>query len=63
MECLQDEPEALAYLKSLPASHQNYFSKWIEAAKTEMTNTKRISMVVNALINKWSFATMMHAAK
>lgn len=61
--CLEDEPAALEYLKSLPASHQNYFSKWIEAAKTEPTKTKRITMVINALANKWSYVEMLHSAK
>ncbi|MBC7423112.1 MAG: DUF1905 domain-containing protein [Ferruginibacter sp.] len=63
MDCLADEPEALAYLKSLPTSHQNYFSKWIESARTEPTKTKRITMVVNALAKKWTFPQMLHADK
>jgi len=63
LECLEDEPGGLAYLKSLPASHQNYFSKWIESAKTEPTKTKRIAMVVNALVKKWTFPQMLHAEK
>ena len=63
IDCLADEPEALAYLKSLPTSHQNYFSKWIETAKTEPTKTKRIAMVVNALAKKWAYPQMLHAEK
>ncbi len=63
MECLEDEPAALAYLKSLPTSHQNYFSKWIESAKTEPTKIKRIALVVNALAKKWAFLQMLHVEK
>ena len=63
MDCLADEPEALAYLKSLPTSHQNYFTKWIESARTEPTKTKRIAMAVNALAKKWDFPQMLHAEK
>lgn len=59
MECLADEPEALAHFKSLPKSHQNYFSKWIESAKTEPTKAKRIAQAVNALAKKWGYAEMI----
>ena len=40
MDCLNDEPEAFLFFNSMPGSHQRYFSKWIEAAKTEPTKTK-----------------------
>jgi uncharacterized protein YdeI (YjbR/CyaY-like superfamily) len=36
MQCLADEPKALAFFNKLPKSHQNYYSKWIESAKTEL---------------------------
>ena len=49
IECLNDEPEANQFFNSLPKSHQNYFSKWIESAKTIETKSKRIAMAVNAL--------------
>src|SRR5262245_21730966 len=34
IECLKDEPEAYKYFNSLPQGHRNYFTKWIETAKT-----------------------------
>ncbi len=49
MLCLDDDPAALAYFKTLPKGHQNYFSKWIEQAKTVETKTKRITQAVTAL--------------
>jgi hypothetical protein len=49
MLCLDDDPAALAYFKTLPKGHQNYFSKWIEQAKTIETKTKRITQAVTAL--------------
>lgn len=49
MECLTDVPEALAYFNTLPGSHQNYFSKWIESAKTVDTRARRISQAVQGL--------------
>ncbi len=63
LQCLADEPEALNYFQSLPGAHQNYFSKWIESAKTAPTKTKRITKTVNALIKKIGFAEMLRSAK
>ncbi|MDB5280751.1 MAG: hypothetical protein JWR61_5706 [Ferruginibacter sp.] len=63
MECLQDEPAAMQYFQSLPKSHQHYFSKWIESAKTEPTKTKRIAMAVNAISKKMNFGQMLRSAK
>lgn len=63
MECLKDEPAAVKKFKSLPGSHQRYFSKWIESAKTEATKAKRIAMTVNALAKGWGFAEMIRANK
>ncbi len=59
LECLEDEPAALKYFNALPRSHQNYFGNWIKTAKTEATKTKRIAMVVNAMIKKQDFASML----
>src|SRR5215218_9635027 len=49
MECLADEPAALARFKALTKSHQNYFTNWINQAKTEPTKAKRIAASINAL--------------
>jgi len=59
VECLNDEPSALQFFNTLPISHQNYFSKWVESAKTEATRTKRIAMAINALSKKMSFPEML----
>ncbi len=61
LECLHDEPKALAFFNSLTGSHRNYFSKWIESAKTSATKTKRIAMAVNALAKKWGYPEMIRA--
>jgi hypothetical protein len=57
--CLEDEPAALDYFKSLPKGHQRYFSNWIESAKTDTTKTKRIAQAVNALAIKLGFSEMV----
>jgi hypothetical protein len=62
-ECMTDEPAALAHFSAMPKSHQHYFSKWIESAKTEATKTKRIALAVSALAKKMDFGAMIRAQK
>ena len=63
LKCLRDDPDALQYFKALPKSHQNYFSNWIESAKTNATKTKRIVMAVTGLSKKQGFGEMIRANK
>ena len=63
MECLSDDPMAKLFFESLPGSHQRYFSKWIDSAKTDETKVKRISLAVNALSKKLGYADMLRASK
>lgn len=63
MECMRDEPMALAYFNSLTKGHQGYFIKWINEAKTEQTRTKRIAQTVNALAKKFDFGLMLRELK
>ncbi len=59
LECLKDEPAAQKHFQSLTGSHQRYFSKWIDSAKTEGTKTKRIALAVNALAKGWGYPEMI----
>ena len=61
--CLNDEPAAISYFNSLSGSHRNYFSKWIDSAKTEPTKTKRIAMAVSALARGMGYPEMMREEK
>ena len=63
LDCLNDDPVASVFFKSLTGSHQRYISKWIEAAKTEPTRVKRIANAVNALSKKMGFREMLRAGK
>lgn len=63
MECLADDPAAKTFFDSLTGSHQRYFSKWIDSAKTEPTKVKRIAMAVNALAKKWGYGEMIRGGK
>ena len=61
MECLADEPKALAFFKTMPRSFQNYYSKWIESAKTDPTQTKRIAQAVSTLARGMNFSEMVRS--
>ena len=63
MECLQDEPAAMKIFSNLPGSHQQYYSKWIETAKTDATKIKRIAIVVNGLARNMDFGAMLREQK
>ncbi|HVE62075.1 MAG TPA: YdeI/OmpD-associated family protein [Chitinophagaceae bacterium] len=63
IECLKDEPAAFNHFYRLPKSHQNYFTRWIESAKTIQTKSKRIALTVNSLSTGKSFSEMFRAMK
>ncbi len=63
MECLADEPAAYEFFMSKSKSHQRYYSKWIESAKTTSTKTKRIAMAVSSLMKKMDFGEMLRAQR
>jgi hypothetical protein len=63
LDCLKDEPEAFAKFGKLLKSHQNYYSNWIESAKTIPTKSKRIAMVVDAMYKGMDFGEMLRAAR
>lgn len=63
MDCLQDEPLALQHFKGLPKSHQNYFTRWIESAKTDTTKAKRIAQAINGLSKGAQFGEVIREIK
>lgn len=63
LTCLMDEPMANQFFQTLTPSHQRYFSKWIDSAKTRATKVKRIAMAVNALAHKMGYAEMIRDEK
>jgi hypothetical protein len=63
ISCLKEDPAALKFFKSLPPSHQQYYSKWIESAKTAATKTKRIVISIEAFGKKKGYGEMMRAYK
>ncbi len=63
LDCLKDEPAAVETFEKLPPSHQKYFSKWIDSAKTETTKAKRIALSVTALSYGKGYAAMLQSLK
>jgi hypothetical protein len=63
VECLDDDEKAKSFFYTQPKSHQNYFSKWIESAKTDITKSKRITLAINALSKKMNYAEMIRNSK
>jgi uncharacterized protein YdeI (YjbR/CyaY-like superfamily) len=61
--CLKDDPPAYSHFKTLTKGHQQYFSKWIESAKTSSTKAKRIVMAVTALAKQQGFPEMLRENK
>ncbi len=63
LACLADEPNALAFFRTLAKGHQNYFSHWIESAKTTETKAKRITQAVTGLALGLGYGEMMRYFK
>ncbi len=61
--CLAEDETLLARFVQQPKSHQNYFIKWINAAKTEPTHTKRLVMTVNAMEKLQDYGAMIREGK
>lgn len=59
LDCLNDEPKALRFFNTLSPSHQNYYGKWIESAKTIDTKSKRIARAINTLARGMNYAEMI----
>jgi len=61
LACLADAPDALTFFETLPRSHQQYFSNWIDSAKTVPTREKRLSQATAGLSMKLSYGdTIRH---
>lgn len=59
LSCLEEDLSALKHFESLAGSHQKYFSKWIESAKTMNTKADRIAKTLFAMKNKMDYGAMI----
>lgn len=61
--CLSEEEFLMENFLKQPKSHQNYFIRWINEAKTEVTRTKRLVMTVEAMIKQQDFGAMIRESQ
>jgi hypothetical protein len=59
LECLSDAPKAEKKFRSLPFSHQMYYSNWIESARTIDTKAKRINLTIVAMEKNLTYGEML----
>jgi hypothetical protein len=62
-ECLEFEDGTMETFMGMPKSHQNYFIKWINDAKTDETRAKRIVNTINAMLRKLNYGQMLRELK
>jgi uncharacterized protein YdeI (YjbR/CyaY-like superfamily) len=61
LTCLEDVPEAQAYFNAMPPSHQKYYTRWIESAKTAETKARRITKAIQGMTMQMNFGeTIRH---
>lgn len=63
MDCMGDDKKAKAYFATLTGSHQRYFSKWIDSAKTEETKANRIARALSALSRNMGYPEMLRESR
>ncbi|GAB3705060.1 hypothetical protein GCM10027592_37060 [Spirosoma flavus] len=59
LACLTDDPDAKRQFDSLPKSHQQYFSNWIEDAKTPETKETRLVQAIRGLAMGMNYGEMI----
>ena len=62
-DCLADVEDGMAQFLKLPKSHQNYYIKWINEAKTETTRVKRLAQTAQAMALKMNYGEMIRFNK
>jgi hypothetical protein len=63
-ECFEFErPEAFEFFSGLAKSHQGYFIKWINDAKTDTTRANRIANTINAAVRRMDYGMMLREQK
>jgi len=63
-ECFEfEEPQAFEFFSGLSKSHQGYFIKWINDAKTEQTRANRIVCTINAAVRRMDYGMMLREQK
>jgi hypothetical protein len=60
---LKEEKKALQVFRKQPFSHQNYFHRYVAAAKTKATRATRIVNIITAMYRGQDFGAMIRSLK
>jgi hypothetical protein len=63
LNCLAEEESSLEYFLSLPKGHQNYYSNWVDSAKSATTKSDRIVKTMFAMKHKMDYGSMIRHFK
>jgi hypothetical protein len=63
LNCLAEDQTALERFNSLAKGHKNYFSNWVESAKTIGTKSDRIAKTLFAMQNQMDYGQMIRHFK
>ncbi|MBL7998639.1 MAG: DUF1905 domain-containing protein, partial [Candidatus Kapabacteria bacterium] len=63
LDAVAADNDAQTFFATLSGSHQRYFSKWIDSAKTQTTRERRIVQAVVALGRRMGYPEMIRAQK
>lgn len=63
LNCLSEEESALQHFLSLTKGHQNYYSNWVESAKSANTKADRITKTLFAMMNRMEYGEMIRHFK
>lgn len=63
LTCLSEDPLCLDRFLALPKGHQNYYSNWIESAKSPATKSDRIVKTLYAMQHQMNYGEMIRHFK
>lgn len=63
MECLADEPAALAQYNRLSKTHKGYFTIWLTSVKSDAARATRMAQAVTGLAKGYDFVQLVHSLK
>ncbi|GAA4456560.1 YdeI/OmpD-associated family protein [Rurimicrobium arvi] len=63
VNALKESDTASDAFCKMPRAHRNYYSKWVDAAKTDATRDKRLALIVVCLERGIGYAEMLRSQK
>jgi len=63
LDCLGEDPICLERFLALPKGHQNYYSNWVDSAKTPTTKSDRIVKTIFAMQHQMDYGAMIRHFK